>query len=161
MKKNRAGASGEWVKGIYLGIAVILLGALLFSFFIFPFFRRAPSKEVSSHKTNVTAPKDETGTEKDFPAPIYVTADFKARVWVQVKADGVPLFVDGGRVFEPTEPKQTWEAQQEMVINVGNPEGISLNLNGDNLDLGPSKGLKKPKLIKLSPQGIVSIVTTD
>lgn len=114
---------------------------------------KVPNKNAADNLTADDKAEDTT-TSQILPAPVTVYADFSERVWVRVLADGEAVFLDDGAIFDPTSPKQVWTARKELVIEIGNPAGIHLNLNGR--DLGPlgERGIKKT--IKLTVDGLVA-----
>jgi cytoskeletal protein RodZ len=89
-----------------------------------------------------------------YPAPVTVYAEFSGDVWVQVIADGKAILVEDGQTFHADSPKQVWTAQKELKINIGNPGGIKLSLNGE--DLGKIGEWGVSKTITLTPDGLVN-----
>jgi cytoskeletal protein RodZ len=117
-----------------------------------------PSKATEGSSDNQTS-EAETGaaeavttTQQIYPAPITVYAEFSEAVWIQIKADGKIKFRDNGVTFTAQSPKQLWTASQEMVIRIGNPAGIRLTLNGQELGLLGDYG--KPRTITLTRNGM-------
>lgn len=146
--------NNDWIKGVYLGVAGALAMVLLISFFLIPSLHKSKT-EVATKPVEINELQDLPDYPRNsFPAPITVTAEFKQRVWVEVIADGEPIFMRNGRTFEPSEPVQVWTAQQEMEIKMGNPAGVELTFNGQKLgNLGPAGVVKT---VKFRPSGMVA-----
>jgi cytoskeletal protein RodZ len=149
-EKKRASENPNWFQGIYLGIAVILLVGLLASFFMVSYFHHEPLTEASSITEDSRENNGEADSKTTYPAPVTIYAEFLERTWVEAKADGELLF--DGRIFDALEPKQVWTAQRVIEVNLGNPAGISLTLNGKNLGLVGKRGV--PILVRITPKGL-------
>ncbi len=87
-------------------------------------------------------------------APIYVEAEFTARVWVKVDADGDLILSKDGAQYDAASPKQIWKADQTMTIVFGNAGGVKLRVNGN--EVGPIGNNGERKEIKLDSNGIVA-----
>lgn len=106
-----------------------------------------------------TAPQNETVNpvvppEPPSTVPIYVEAEFTARVWVSVDADGNSILTKDGAQYDASSPKQIWKADQTMSIVFGNAGGVKLRVNGK--EVGPIGNNGERKEIKLDPDGIVA-----
>ena len=143
----------EWFKGVYLGMAAALMAMLLVSFFVLPSFQGGHSKETSGLNSTPTQEQLNNNSE-NLLAPITVDAEFSQRVWVMVKADGRNLFGESGVTFGPTDSRQEWTAQREMVIELGNAGGVRLIYNGN--DLGKIGKMGETKRLRLTPEGLAA-----
>lgn len=159
--KKSHSISLDWSKEVYMGIVastvVLLLG---YSFVGFSNFEQAEiienNRVISDHQQvyNHLKPSPEPTPETEkFPAPITVYAVFPERTWIQIQSDGHYTLGDG-RTYDPTDPQQIWTAEREMIIQIGNPAGIQLTLNGRELEPVGQKGMKTT--IRLSPNGLVA-----
>jgi Uncharacterized protein conserved in bacteria len=154
-----AATDEEQLRGLYLGIVVALIGILIIAgFFLFPSYRESHMNETGISKADKANEEDATNENEaaeGLIAPITVNAVFKENVWVQVKSDGNFLYGADGMNFGPSQPRQVWTAQRELIIKMGNPAGIVLNFNGK--DLGQLGERGKIKEVKLTPRGIEAL----
>ncbi|TCL61542.1 cytoskeletal protein RodZ [Hydrogenispora ethanolica] len=159
------------LKGVYWGVGIALVGVAAF-ILLMPLFRSKPPVKIASSvpQKAASAPKQApvqvtpTPTPGESPAPsvadpattvdapIRIEAEFTDKVWVGIDADGTQPLTKNGKTFTSADPKQTWTAQNTMVIKLGNPAGVRLTFNGQ--DVGPIGKYGIPITITFTPAGI-------
>lgn len=162
IEKKKSDSSDSTPKRFWIIMAVVvLLGAGAGLWATFTLQRRIvePStsiRDIDLSSQPVPEPEESsaTVTTQLYPAPVTVTAEFSDRVWLQILADGKRLFIEEGIIFDATSSKQVWTAETEMVIKIGNPAGVRLRLNGN--DLGPLGQQGVPRTITLTPNGMLA-----
>ncbi len=142
----------HWSREAYLTVTASIIGLLLVFSFVFPPIKHVYTQEALSSRRSVESKPDETLNTQSYPIEVY--ASFTGRVWVSVKSDGRFVYTENGSTFSPSTSKLLWTAQKDLVIQVGNPTALKLNFNGK--DLGPLGEEGKVKILRFTPEGLVT-----
>lgn len=142
-ESGRSPSETQWRYGLVLGFAlVVLLGLIALAAFLAE--RRGEADEQGGATVPVTvapppppsAPQDSESEPVEEAAPLRVTLEFREECWVEAVMDG------NRRVSELRLQGESMqlEAEESVVLTLGNPPGVQVEVNGHALDLARSGG---------------------
>jgi cytoskeleton protein RodZ len=163
-----SGLSGSTVGSLIAAVGVIMLCALIYSWWQAPRQNASASKiEAVPAPQAASAPPVSAPQTAPPPAPAPVSGDPAAAVRVDLSADEktwISISSDGKNVFaDALEPHQTKmvEASGKVRLLIGNAGGLAISLNGK--PIGPIGPKGQVRVVELTPAGfqIVSLKHPD
>jgi cytoskeletal protein RodZ len=135
------GSQRDWGYGLLLSLAVVLLLGLVALLAFWAERRRAntPPPQTSIAPPAAVVKPVAVPAAPTVPAPeppLRVTLDFAADCWVEVQSDGKPRSSELRARGETLEI----EAKQLIVLTLGNPDGVKVEVNGHPLPLQATAG---------------------
>ena len=98
----------------------------------------SPSPDESPSEDISPSPTDSLGLDEGLDVEIIASID---RCWVSVTADGVQIPAETLELGD----SQTFTAEEEMIVTLGNAQGVELIVNGENIGT-PGSGVQEIRL---------------
>ncbi len=134
--KARKQPSLEWTSGLLLALAVVVVLALVA---LVAFYAERSRETAPPQPPAIAAPVAEPAPAPAVTPPaaaLVVTMDFAEDCWVEATVDGArrlsELHVQGESL--------QLEADERVILTLGNPGGVHVEVNGRPLDLQPRAG---------------------
>jgi cytoskeletal protein RodZ len=140
--RRRGAAASPWSYGVFLVLGFVLLVAVVA---FLAFYAENRRREARPARTNAAppaarvleaAPPPPPAAAADPAAPLIVTLDFTQECWVELVVD------DRRRMSELHAPGESLQIEAErsvLLANVGNAQGVEVQVNGEPYSL-PSDG---------------------
>lgn len=109
-----------------------------------------PNDDPEDEPTEATEPEEEE-TEPPEPEGVELLVALEEASWMRVVIDGIPVLES---VVQEGEVRQ-YRAEEEIEIRFGNPGGVRVELNGD--DLGPQGAKGIPVTLRYTVDGVEEI----